>query len=132
MKRLFVILLLVTILAGCSGSGTAMQEGSADWTSFRGDGSLSGSVSAALPSQPALLWSTSTGQRTVASPLIKDGIIYTLGRRGLLRAVDAQGKEVFTKDFATFIEATPLLVDTTLFIGTIDGCRSAGGCPSGT
>lgn len=121
MKRLFAILLLVTILAGCSGSGTAMQEGGADWTSFRGDGSLSGSVSAALPSQPALLWSTSTGQRTVASPLIKDGIIYTLGRRGLLRAVDAQGKEVFTKDFATFIEATPLLVDTTLFIGTIDG-----------
>lgn len=44
--------------------------------------------------------------------------------------MDSDGKEVFTKDFATFIEATPLIVDTTMFIGTIDGNMMALGLSS--
>lgn len=119
---LVATLLLGIFIHACSGRGEADESSSiGDWTVFRGDNSLSGSISRQLPSAPNLLWSTTTGQRTVASPVIKDGIVYTLGRRGLLRAVDEQGQEVFSKDLGTFIEATPLIIDTSLFFGTIDG-----------
>ena len=117
-------------LSACSGGTDGTSAGSRDWTAFRGESTLSGSVNTVLPQSPSLLWSTTTDQRTVSSPVIKDGIIYTVGRRGLLRAVDSDGNEVFSKDFGTFIEATPLIVDTTMFLGTIDGCMMAIGLPS--
>ncbi|MBO7487079.1 MAG: PQQ-binding-like beta-propeller repeat protein [Bacteroidales bacterium] len=126
-----ILMAAVMLLAACKGEGgSAAGSAAGDWTVFRGDGSLAGSTRRALPAEPRLLWSTTTGQRTVASPLVKDGTIYTVGRRGLLRAVDADGQEVFSKDFSTFIEATPLIVDTTIYIGTIDGCLLAIGLAS--
>ena len=126
-----ILLAAAILLPSCKGEGSsASGSASADWTEFRGDGSLAGSTRRALPADPKLLWSTTTGQRTVASPLVKDGIIYTVGRRGLFRAVDSAGEEVFSKNFATFIEATPLIADTTIFIGTIDGCMLAIGLAS--
>lgn len=133
MKRiLFITTLAISLLTGgCAGKGGETSAALEDWTTFRGDGNLSGSVSTALPSAPRLLWSTTTGQRTVASPLVKDGIAYTVGRRGLLRGVDSDGEEVFSKDFGTFIEATPLIIGTTMFIGTIDGCMMALSLTSG-
>ncbi|MBP5317609.1 MAG: PQQ-binding-like beta-propeller repeat protein [Bacteroidales bacterium] len=126
-----ILLAAAILLPSCKGEGSsASGSASADWTEFRGDGSLAGSTRRALPADPKLLWSTTTGQRTVASPLVKDGIIYTVGRRGLFRAVDSAGEEVFSKNFATFIEATPLIADSTIFIGTIDGCMLAIGLTS--
>lgn len=126
MKKAFLKIAIAGILAAtlsaCSGGGSGVSSsGKGDWTSFRGESSLSGSVNISLPKSPTLLWSTTTGQRTVASPLVKDGVIYTVGRRGLLRGVDTEGKEVFSKDFGTFIEATPLIVDSMMYLGTIDG-----------
>ena len=126
-----ILMAAIMLLSACRGQGsTAAVPASGDWTVFRGDGSLAGSTRRALPADPQLLWSTTTGQRTVASPLVKDGIIYTVGRRGLFRAVDASGQELFSKDFGTFIEATPLIVDSTIFIGTIDGSLLAMGLAS--
>ncbi|MBO7584429.1 MAG: PQQ-binding-like beta-propeller repeat protein [Bacteroidales bacterium] len=126
-----IFLAAAILLPSCKGEGSSVSgSASADWTEFRGDGSLAGSTRRALPADPKLLWSTTTGQRTVASPLVKDGIIYTVGRRGLFRAVDSAGEEVFSKNFATFIEATPLIADSTIIIGTIDGCMLAIGLTS--
>lgn len=123
---------LLSVLSSCGGrTGISSSPSKGEWTSFRGENTLSGSVDIALPSSPTLLWSTTTGQRTVASPVVKDGVIYTIGRRGLVRGVDSEGTEVFSKDFGTFIEATPLIVDTTMFIGTIDGNLLAMELPSG-
>lgn len=134
--RIFLTLLsaasLAAFIPACSsGNGAGESSSKGDWTVFRGDGSLSGSTNRSLPQAPRLLWSTTTGQRTVASPVIKDGVVYTIGRRGLFRAVNAQGEEVFSKDLGTFIEATPLIVDTTIFFGTIDGDMIAMGLEGG-
>lgn len=113
------------LLAACHGGGSVSSSDPGDWTVFRGSPSLSGATPRALPDAPRLLWSTTTEQRTVASPLVRDGIVYTVGRRGLLRAVGPDGEEIFSKDLGTFIEATPLIVDSTIFIGTMDGCMMA-------
>lgn len=121
LKTAFLLTATLFALNSCGGGGAASSSGKGEWTSFRGENTLCGSVNIALPSSPTLLWSTTNGQRTVASPLVKDGVIYTIGRRGLVTGVDGEGKEVFRKDFGTFIEATPLIVDTTMFVGTIEG-----------
>ena len=118
-----ILFIGILLLAGsCSNGVGSSSSGEGDWTSFRGKNTLSGSVDIALPKEPQLLWATTTGQRTVASPLVKDGIIYTVGRRGLLRAV--------AEEFDSFIEATPLIVDTMMYIGTIDGYLMAMGLSS--
>lgn len=133
--RIFLILAVTSVMAAfvpsCSdGDKTGESNSKGDWTVFRGDGSLSGSTNRSLPHSPRLLWSTTTGQRTVASPVIKNDVVYTIGRRGLVRAVNSLGEEVFSKDLGTFIEATPLIVDSTLFFGTIDGHMIAMGLKS--
>lgn len=120
MKRLAAYLTGLCLLA-CSGPAGKGPDGAGEWTMFRGSPALTGAVSTALPKKPQLLWSTTAGVRTVASPLVKDGIVYTVSRKGQLRGYGPDGTELFVKELDAPVEATPLIVDTTLFVGTIDG-----------
>lgn len=126
MKQKGVILLLIVLLSGCRGGiGFGDQSGSMDWPFFRGDASLSGFTSVKLPDKPTLLWSFRTDVRTVSSPVVKDGTTYWCDRKGVVRGVDLTGQQVFDYDLQTAVEATPMIYDSTLYIGRIDGKMTA-------
>lgn len=120
MKKLVAYLLALGLIA-CSSPAGKGTDGAGDWTMFRGSPALTGAIDTDLPKAPQLLWSATTGTRTVASPLVKDGIVYTVTRRGQLRGYGPDGSEVFVKELGASVEATPLIVDTVLYIGTMEG-----------
>ena len=120
MRKLVAYLLALGLVA-CSGPSGKVPDGAGDWTMFRGSPALTGALDTDLPKAPQLLWSATTGTRTVASPLVKDGIVYTVTRRGQLCGYGPDGAEVFVKELGAPVEATPLIVDTVLYIGTMEG-----------
>lgn len=128
MRKFLSYCLLALSLLACSQGG----DGSlGSWPIFRGDPGLSGYADVAIPDNPALLWTFVTGPRTVSSPVVKDGVTYWCDRRGKIHGVDPEGAEVFQADLATFVEATPTLRDSLLYIGTIDGSMIALSLESG-
>ena len=117
---------MLLLLAGCSGGGGFPgASGSQDWPLFRGDAALSGYTDIRLPKTPALLWTFNSDTRTSSSPVISGGVVYWSDRRGHVRGVDVNGKQVFSYDFKTAVEATPMIHDSILYIGRIDGVMSA-------
>ena len=98
MRKLAAYLLALGLIACSSPTGNG-PDGAGDWTMFRGSPALTGSIDTDLPAAPQLVWSTTTGTRTVASPLVKDGIVYTVTRKGQLRGYGADGTEMFVREF---------------------------------
>ena len=123
----FTILnLLLFLLAGCGGgSGFQGASGAMDWRLFRGDAALSGYTDTRLPKNPVLLWTYKSDARTSSSPVIANGTTYLCDKRGRIRGVDIDGAQVFDYDFKTAVEATPMIHDSVLYIGRIDGVMSA-------
>ncbi|MDR0894349.1 MAG: PQQ-binding-like beta-propeller repeat protein [Prevotellaceae bacterium] len=123
---LFVILcLLAGLPASCALVDGFERSGSMDWHLFRGDPSLSGYTDTPLPEQPTLLWSYLSNIRTVSSPVVDGGTTYWCDRRGRVRGVDLSGQLVFDYDLHTTVEATPMIHDSALYIGRIDGVLTA-------
>ncbi len=57
-----------------------------------------------------------------ASPLTKDGLIYLLGRSGVLTCVDAEtGKKIYGKRVTGTFAASPVLADGNLYMISEDG-----------
>ncbi len=119
MKKFFYILLLICGLSACIGQSE--NGGSLDWTLFRGDEQLSGYTRTALPEKPSLLWTYQAKSRTVSSPVVLNGVTYWCDRRGKVFGVDLKGEQVFYYDMKTLVEATPMIRDSILYIGTIEG-----------
>ena len=59
--------------------------------------------------------------RTVAAPIVYDGMVYTLDRKGRLRRFSPEGDSVLVHDFQTAIEASFVVADSILYVGRIDG-----------
>lgn len=126
MKNLILYIGLIFILVSCKdGISFSGQSKSMDWLLFRGDPTLSGSTDISLPKKPTLLWEFKGDKRTVSSPIVKDGTTYWCDRTGLIRGVDLEGKLVFEYNLGTAVEATPMIYDSTLYIGRIDGFMTA-------
>lgn len=96
-----------------------------DWTIFRGSPSLCGYTDRALPEAPQLLWSVSTQMRTEAAPIVYDGWVYTLDRKGRLRRFSSEGDSMLVHDFQTTIEASFVVDDSMLYVGRTDGYINA-------
>lgn len=122
--REILLLLFVLSLVSCK-DGIGFPEDRMDWTFFRGDASLSGYTDMQLPRKPTLLWTYKSGTRTVSSPVVKNGTTYWCDRRGVVRGVNLQGKLVFEYELNTSVESTPMIYDSTLYIGRIDGYMTA-------
>ncbi len=90
-----------------------------------GDASLSGYTATKLPDDPVLLWTFKSDVRTVSSPIVYDGVTYWCDRRGNIRGVGPDGGQVFEYDLNTAVEATPMIHDSVLYIGRIDGYMTA-------
>ena len=115
------------LLSACVGSSDSVDEdaGMRDWLIFRGSASLCGYTNCALPDVPKPLWSVSMLTRTVASPIVYDGVVYTLNRKGELHGFTLDGDSCCYYDLGTTVEASFIAVDTTLYIGRIDGFVTA-------
>lgn len=98
---------------------------SRDWTIFRGSTSLRGYAECDIPAAPKLLWSRTVQSRTVAAPIVYDGMVYTLDRKGRLRQFSPEGDSVLVHDFQTAIEASFVVDDSMLYVGRIDGYVNA-------
>lgn len=121
---LWIGILLLGI--GCEREENAVDtEGGINWPLFRGDASLSGYTSLSLPAEPVLLWSCKSNTRTVSSPIVYQGTTYWCDRKGKVRGVDPEGKLVFEYDLQTPVEATPMIHDSVLYIGRLDGWLTA-------
>ncbi|MDR1594761.1 MAG: PQQ-binding-like beta-propeller repeat protein [Prevotellaceae bacterium] len=126
MKIESLTLLLILLFASCSNNGRKIENaGSEDWLIFRGDPGLSGYSNAAIPDAPQLLWAYKSDSRTSSSPVIYDKTVYWSDKRGRIYGINAAGRQVFDYNFATAVEASPMISDSTLFIGRIDGFMSA-------
>jgi outer membrane protein assembly factor BamB/ferredoxin len=118
-------LLILLLLTACDPTGGSSGAGSLDWHLFRGDATLSGYTDTPLPKHPALLWSYRSDVRTVASPVVDGGTTYWCDRRGNVRGVDLAGRLTFEYALQTPVEATPMIHDSVLYIGRIDGVLTA-------
>ena len=143
LRKILVIPLLLFVLSGCRGGSGSSQNtgemglraanasvaseaaGEKDWLLFRGNTAMTGYSDAVIPEKPTLLWSFETDARTSSSPVIADGITYWSDRRGHIRGVNLDGEQVFSYDFQTAVNASPMIYNGTLYIGRIDGFMSA-------
>jgi outer membrane protein assembly factor BamB len=114
----------MVLLAGCGGnSGPSKTD--MDWPLFRGDAALSGYTTTRLPKNPTLLWTYKGDARTVSSPVVDKGTTYWCDKRGHILGVDINGKPVFEYHLETAVEATPMIYDSVLYVGRIDGNMTA-------
>ena len=121
-----ILLWGLIIITACSGnSGSSDNGGNMDWKLFRGDASLSGYTDIRLPEKPILLWTYKSEARTTSSPIIDNGTTYWCDKRGRILGIDITGKLTFEYDLKTAVEATPVIFDSTLYIGRIDGIMTA-------
>ena len=115
--------IVMCLLNACVGTRDFLDDHSdvQDWTIFRGSPSLCGYTDCALPDVPQLEWSVTTQTRTVASPIVFNSVVYMLSRKGELRGYTMEGDSCFYHDLKTTVEASFIAMDTTLYIGRIDG-----------
>lgn len=122
LKQVVASLVLAFTLLSCDTLGEKSSRGGAmDWSLFRGDASLSGYTKRSLPERPALKWSHKSGVRTISSPIVQDGVAYWADVKGVVRGVNIDAEQVFEYDLKSPVEATPMICDSTLYIGTIEG-----------
>jgi len=122
----FSLLSSLFILLSCGGGfAPSSTSGTMDWPLFRGDASLSGYTNVRLPKNPTLLWTYKSDARTSSSTVVADGVAYWSDKRGHVRGVNLAGVQVFDYDFQTAVEATPMIHDSVLYVGRIDGIMSA-------
>ena len=120
------VCLTAFLALGCtSGVGRPDEAGAHSWPIFRGDAGLRGSADVHLPDRPSLRWAYRSGARTASSPVVYRQTVYWADKRGRIYGIDAEGRSVFSYDFATAMDATPLICDSVLYVGRIDGFMSA-------
>ena len=118
---IYVLLVLCSCVSCAVMNEYATGEETQDWVIFRGSPSLCGYTDCALPDVPKLLWSKTVQTRTVAAPIVYEGWVYTLDRKGKLRRFSPEGDSLLVHDFATTVEASFVVDDSILYVGRIDG-----------
>lgn len=116
---------LLALVVGCEQHRSLEGAGADGWPIFRATSELSGYTRERLCDNPSLLWSYKSGARTLSSPVILGGTTYWCDTKGVIRGVDATGQEAFVFDLQTSVEATPMVSDSMLYIGCINGTMTA-------
>jgi len=126
-KRIFIYFILFVLIFACIGKtgSPVSSQGNMDWHIFRGDAALTGYTTLRLPDKPELLWTYKSGKSAKSSPVIHNGITYWSNDRGCISGVDLNGKLHFEYDLKTAVIATPMISESTLYIGRIDGVMTA-------
>ena len=112
---------LFLLLCACTDKKGSDETNSNDWSIFRGNPSLNAYTEASLPDNPVLLWTFQSGAFTKSSPVVYNQTVYWSDRRGRIFGVNIEGKQVFDYAMETAVDASPMVFDTVLYIGRIDG-----------
>jgi len=120
MKRAAAYIFSIVLLCSCSSKKNDSTNGSS-WRHFRADASMSGYTETALPENPTLLWSYKSRTRTVAPPVVDNGVVYWGDKQGNIRGVNAEGDSCFFYRYGASMDATPLIENGVLYTGRNDG-----------
>jgi len=71
----------------------------ASWPTYHGGTSLDGVADVALPDSLALAWRFESGSRVVNTPVVGNERVCFADEKGIIHALDLQGKEVWSKAF---------------------------------
>ena len=118
MKLIGKILLFIFTCCKLTGQTTS-------WPVYRGTPDLTGRSDYEISSEPKLLWSLPTGNRTKSSPVISEGLIYFGNDKGTLYAITSDGKIKWKLDGQSPIEAPPLISGNKVIFGSSDGVMRA-------
>ncbi|GHT13095.1 hypothetical protein AGMMS4956_08740 [Bacteroidia bacterium] len=119
------LLLYIALICSCGETSKPLGQGDGNWGLFRGNAQLSGYTDVHLASHPTLLWTYKSDARVGGSPVVYHQTAYWCNKRGRVYGVNINGKLCFDYDFATAVDATPMIADSVLYIGRIDGCMTA-------
>ncbi len=113
--KAIVLAVLFALAVGLSGCGPkeepldpAIQEAipaetpspkvpSTVWNTYHGGASLNGSADTTLPDELSLRWRFMAGSPVLTTPVAGGGRIYFVNTKGRIFAVDAQGKELWSR-----------------------------------
>ena len=120
-KTIILFLLFVFLLSACNKLTGSGNNTSGNWPIFRGNPSLTAYTNDSLPDNPTLLWSFKSEASTKSSPVVYNRVAYWSDRRGHIFGVNIEGKQMFDYAMETAVDATPMIHDSVLYIGRIDG-----------
>jgi outer membrane protein assembly factor BamB len=93
-----------------------------DWVAYRGDNRRSDSTSLELPAQVALAWKADICTDDLpTAPIVAGGLVFIADRRGVVQALDRDGKVVWKSYTASAIYYPPAVEGDRLFVGSADG-----------
>ncbi|MDR0232442.1 MAG: PQQ-binding-like beta-propeller repeat protein [Dysgonamonadaceae bacterium] len=121
MKILVQTIFFIFLFSACANKKESNEPDSIDWSIFRGNPALSGYTNVSLPDNPELLWTFKSDSYTKSSPIVYNQVVYWSNRRGRIYGVNNEGKQIFDYSMETAVDATPMIYDSTLYIGRIDG-----------
>ena len=120
-KYFILLILIILTLCSCNHKAIMSDENSENWCIFRGNPALTGYTDVSLPDNPVLLWNFKSDSYTKSSPVVYKGVAYWSSRRGQIFGVNREGKQVFDFAMETAVDAIPMIHDSVLYIGRIDG-----------
>jgi len=121
-KKIIILFLLFLFFAtACKNETVNADNHPENWSIFRGNTSLTGYTDVLLPDNPILLWTFKNDSYTKSSPVVYNGIVYWSNRRGRIFGINIEGKQVFDYTMETAVDAIPMIHDSVLYIGRIDG-----------
>ncbi|MCL2291251.1 MAG: PQQ-binding-like beta-propeller repeat protein [Bacteroidetes bacterium] len=111
----------IFFLFSCNNNAGNDNNLNEDWSIFRGNPALTGYSNISLPDNPILLWSFKSDAYTKSSPVVYNHVAYWSNRRGRIFGINLEGKQVFDYAMETAVDAIPMVYDSILYIGRIDG-----------
>jgi outer membrane protein assembly factor BamB len=107
--------LLATILL-------ARGQEPSEWPTYHGRATLDGVADAAPPDNPVRLWRFKAGRGIEATPVSTGGRIFVTAAKGLLIALDLEGRQAWKTDIAKdSFSAPPMCADQAVIVGSRNG-----------
>lgn len=92
-----------------------------DWPIIQGKPDLCGYTLNELPSEPALIWSIATNDKTQSSPVISDGTLFFGNEKGTLFAIRSDKTVLWKYNAGSPVTAPPLIYGDKVLFGTDNG-----------
>ncbi len=93
-----------------------------DWPMHRGSPMLQGRSESAAPAKPTLKWTFKAGKPVVGGASIAGDRVYFGDNAGVIYCIGlTDGKEIWSLKTESAVEAIPLILDGTCYIGAADG-----------
>jgi len=121
MNKTILLLLTIFLFITCKNKSSNDNSAQKDWSIFRGNPALSAYTEASIPDNPVLLWTFASDSYTKSAPVAYNQVVYWSNRRGRIFGINNEGKQVFDYAMETAVDAIPMIYDSVLYIGRIDG-----------